>query len=192
VSEQVERLLDEFVVRFRRGESPNLREYLTRAGGDADRLARLVDAFLESVPPPPATEERLALSRAWVESEPALLALRRERGLRRGDVVDALRSRLGLSEEKKEKLRLRYHELETGQLEPAGVDRRVWEVLAELFRTRAEELVEWARPPGLAAPRLVFYRRDEVLPAAETAAPWVPTEEPDEVDALFGVGRTAH
>jgi hypothetical protein len=190
VSERVDHLLDDFVVRFRRGEEPNLREYLVRAESGAEELARLVDVFLESVPPPAASDERLALSRAWAEAEAPLLALRTARGLRRTEIVSALVSQLGIDVKKEEKLRLRYHELETGQLEAAGVDRRVWEVLGELLKARIEDLAAWTRPPAPAAPRLVFYRAAESAPVGP--AEWVPEEQFDEIDELFGVGRPAH
>ena len=97
------------------------------------------------------------LARAWVEGQPPLLELRVQRGLKREEVVESLRERLGLAPELREKLRERYHELETGQLEPAPVDRRVWEALADALRTRVDELGAWARPvPPLEAQ--VMYR----------------------------------
>jgi hypothetical protein len=191
MSERVEQLVDEFVVRFRRGEDPDLRAYLARAGDEAEAFAALVDGLLQAVPPPEVTAERLALSRAWLQGESPLLALRTERGLERAEVVERLRERLGIAEAKREKLRLRYHELETGQLEPERVDRRVWEALAEAFRAQVGDLAGWARPSRASVPRLAFYRRADA-DAAPGAVEWVSDEEPDEVDALFGVGRPAH
>lgn len=187
MSERLEHLLDEFVVRFRRGENPDLREYLARAGDDGDQLARLVDVFLESVPAPPTTAERLALSRAWAEADAPLHALRLERRLRREQVVGALADALGVANRKK--LALRYHELETGQLEPAAVDRRVWDALSGVLRARVDDLVAWTRPAHAHVPRLVFYRLADAASAPRDA---VPTEEADEIDELFGVGRSAH
>ena len=60
MSERLEQLLDEFAVRYRRGESPDLRDYLARAGDEADAFARLADALLQSVPVPPPSEEKYA------------------------------------------------------------------------------------------------------------------------------------
>ena len=76
----VTELLDEFIVRYRRGEDPNLRDYLARAGDRADELGLLVEGVLRAVPPPEPSEESVALARAWVAGQPPLLELRVERG----------------------------------------------------------------------------------------------------------------
>jgi hypothetical protein len=179
-------LFDEFVVRFRRGEEPDLSEYLARAGTEADELARLADRFLQAAPPPAPTEDVVVLARAWVCGEPPLLELRVKRGLKRGQVVDSLHERLDLAPELRGKLNERYHELETGQLEPAPVDRRVWEALAAALRTRVEDLTSWARPVPPLETR-VMYR---AMPASSAPALRQAREqrrEPDEVDRLFGL-----
>ena len=186
MSERLERLLDEFAVRFRRGERPNLREYLGQAGDEAEELARLVNAFLAAAPPPPVSEEAVALSRRWVEGESPVLALRVERHLKRDEVVDALLSRLGLEPQRREKLRLRYHELETGQLEPARVDRRVWDALAQTLHATVDELASWARPLRTQDAELAYYRLAGTQPPPERIYP-EQSEAPDEVDRLFGV-----
>ena len=188
MAEDVAHLLDEYAVRFRRGERPDLREYLQRAGEGADELARLVDAVLQAVPPPAASEEAVELSRAWVEGASPLLELRTRRRLRRADVVDALLEDLGLGLAQREKLRRRYHELETGQLEPERVDRRVWQALAETLQARVEDLAAWTRPAAAFDEGLAYYRVSEPV-AASMPARAMPAEEPDEVDRLFGIGR---
>ena len=48
----VDRLFDELAAAYVRGERPDLPAYLARAGDDADELARLVDAFLRTIPRP--------------------------------------------------------------------------------------------------------------------------------------------
>ena len=179
----VTELLDEFIVRYRRGEDPDLRDYLARAGERADELGLLVEGVLRAVPPPEPSEESVALARAWVAGQPPLLELRVERGLTREAVVDLLREGLGLAPERREKLRLRYHQLETGQLEPAPVDKRVWQALADALRVRVEELRSWARPVAQLEAQPMFRRESS---ASYVAIP-EQQEPPDEVDRLFGL-----
>lgn len=183
--DRVNELVVEFVVRYRRGEHPDLREYLERAGEQREELAAAVESLLRAVPPPEPSEEALNLARAWVEQkDPPLLVLRRERRLKRKDVVRSLGVRLHLPLELREKLELRYHELETGQLEATRVDRRVWEALAMALRARPEELAAWAVPlPGWEAP--VMFRAEPAT--AAQAAVLGDRSEPDEVDRLFGL-----
>jgi len=186
VKPDVGQLFDEYAVRFRRGERPDLREYLGRAGPAAEELAALVDAFLQAVPPPDPDEASVARWRAAVAGEPPLLELRRQRRLRRADVVESLIRLLALDPAKREKVRARYHELETGQLDPDRVDARVWEALAATLKERVETVRAWAAPARpLSADPVVFARladADEPPPAAPPAR----EEEPDEIDRLFG------
>ena len=102
-------------------------------GERGDELARMLDRFLASAPPPPPPPERVEMMRAWLAGEPPILELRKQRGLTRDVVVDRLLGLLGLKEERRAKVRRYYHELETGLLEPRGVDRRVWEALADVL-----------------------------------------------------------
>jgi hypothetical protein len=187
LADLVSELLDEFVVRYRRGENPNVPEYLDRAGEHRDEFARLVEVVLQAVPPPQPSDEAVALARAWVEQQdPPLLVLRRDRKIRRDEVVDSLWARLGLKPELRGKLALRYHELETGQLPPARVDRRVWEALAEVLRSRADELAAWARPISPLEAQVMF-RNSEPALLTPSEAPVERRSEPDEVDRLFGL-----
>src|SRR6266480_1484333 len=94
-------LFDEYAAAYARGERPRAREYLTRAGPQADELAGLIDQFLQRSP----------------AAEP--------------DV------------KKEQKVEGYYHQLEGGLLEPRGVDQRVWEALAQTFKTRVDDLVAW-------------------------------------------------
>src|SRR4029453_15441354 len=90
VADDLFRLFDDYAARFARGERPDTREYLARAGEDATQLAALIDRYPESVPALGSSEEAQALPEAWLEGEPPLLALRTKRGLRRDAVVNAL------------------------------------------------------------------------------------------------------
>ena len=83
-------LFDEYAAAFARGEEPDLREYLARAGDGADELARLVEAFVATAPAAEPSEERVALTRAWAEGQSPLLEARTRRGVRREEVVEAI------------------------------------------------------------------------------------------------------
>ncbi|MGH3071383.1 MAG: hypothetical protein ACRDNB_03815 [Gaiellaceae bacterium] len=177
----VQLLFDEFATRYARGEDPNLREFLSRAGADADALARLVDGFLAGSPPPASTPERVETMRAWVRGEPPLLELRKQRRLRRSDVVARLADLLGLPEARHEKLAWYYHRLESGLLELRRIDERVWEALREVFGDDVRALAHWRPAP---AHERYAYR----MAAAKVDSEYVPPEperEEDEVDRLF-------
>ena len=177
----VQQLFDEFALRFARGEEPDLRAYLARAGADADALAQLVDAFLAGSPPPPPPAERVESMRAWVRGEPPLLELRKARALRRADVVARLRELLGLAEEREAKLRGYYHRLESGGLELRRIDARVWDALAQVFGTDVRGLAR-RRP---APPQAAYAYRVADEPVAAEYVPDEPPAELDEVDRLF-------
>lgn len=180
----VETIFDEFAVAYRRGEGPDVSEYLERAGGDRDALAGLIDRFLQAVPAREPSEEEVVLMQARLDHEAPLLVLRRRRKLGRQAVVDTLLRALGLDPAKREKVAGYYHELETGLLDPAPVDRSVWEALSDLLRANTRALAGPGSPPPTAA---VAYRRfDADFVLEERAAPPVPLDEgPDEVDRLF-------
>jgi hypothetical protein len=180
-------LFDEYAAAYARGERPQAREYLARAGPRADELARLIDEFLQRSPAAEPDEETITIVGALVEGHPPLLELRVQRGLRREQVVDALVRLLGLDVKKGRKVADYYHQLEGGLLEPRGVDRRVWDALAETFKTRVDDLVAWRPRPAGAAPA---YLRAAGA-GHEMAAPTTPAStkvERDEIDDLFLFG----
>jgi hypothetical protein len=187
-------LFDEYAAAFARGEEPDLREYLARAGDGGDELARLVEAFVASAPAAEPSEERVALTRAWAAGQSPLLEVRTRRGVRRDEVVDAILGRFGIDSAKRQKVAGYYHELEAGLLDPLRVDRSVWELLAELLRASVSDLrrrqaLSSPPPAGVA----VAYRRSAPSAAFETAVPAAPAaaqapEPPDEVDRLFRSG----
>lgn len=186
MSERLFELFDEYAAAYSRGKRPSADDFLDRAGPEREELAALLAEYLRRAPVhSPSAEDQRHLE-LLLAQEPPLLALRTERGLRREEVVESLADRLGVAPELHEKLRLRYHELETGQLEPARVDRRVWEALAELLKVRAGELAAWARPGRPLAAGLVFQRSAEPAAPLSHAATEEPSE-PDDVDRLFGL-----
>jgi hypothetical protein len=176
-------LFDEYTVRFARGERPDVEEYLDRAGGGADELARLVDGYLQTIVPREPSEETIALVHAWARGESPLGELRSRRGLRRSDVVDALVTRLDLDAARSDKVARYLHELEAGLLDTARVSRRVYEVIAGLVGARASDLVA-LRPRPLGTQE-AFLRADETAAAAAPPWPESAADERDEIDELF-------
>ena len=187
MADDVLRLLDEFAARWARGERPDAREYLERAGERQEELTRLLDRFLSLTPAPKPNDQTLTLAEAWVAGLPPLVELRASQGLKRDAVVDALMKALGLGTAKRDKVRRYYHQLETGLLEPVRVDRRVWEALASALRVRVDDLVGWRAHPAEFEPAYRASAEVAVSPVAPAAVPADrgPAEESDEVDRLF-------
>jgi hypothetical protein len=177
------RLFDEFAVSFGRGENPDVRELLDRAGDDAAALAQLVDVFLAGSDPPAPEPERVELMRAWARGEPPLLELRTSRRLRRGEVVSRLTRLLGLAPDREAKVARYYHELEAGTLDTRRVDARVWDALRDVLGTEVRSLARW-KPAAAAQPAALYRRLDLAGPAAPAPPQAAPPEE-DEVDRLF-------
>jgi len=194
VNAGVELLFDEFAARHARGEHPDAREYLEQAGERRDELARLLDGFLAAAPVQPPGEETLQLFASLLPESlpgetatPPLLAERVRRGWRRDEIVNWIRERFGIGEEKQEKVARYWHELETGLLPVSRVSVRLREALAERFGEAAQAAVTW-EPPALEAdvafrrmanassPKMLYERM-----SSSSAEP-----ERDEVDELFG------
>jgi hypothetical protein len=179
-------LFDDYAARFARGERPEARAYLKRAGAGADDLAQLIDGYLARATPPPPSADAVLLTAAALYGRSPLLEARERRGLSRADVVDALIAALGLDRTKSAKVLRYYEELESAVRDPNRVDRRVFEALAETLRATASDLVGRGarRPPeGLG---YLWAATAMPPPAAAAAAPLARTEPPDEIDRLFG------
>ena len=106
------------------------------------------------------------------------------RRLKRGELVARLTGLLGLTPAREQKVAGYYHELETGLLEPRGVDARVWDALRQLLDADVRALARWRPAPVQAA---VAYRSADVTVDA-VYAPKAPAAEEDEVDRLFRSG----
>ena len=181
-------LFDEYAARWARGERPDAREYLARAGEGEVELRELLDRFLTASLPGEPSDDEIAAMQAWAAGQPPLLELRVRRGLRRAEVVDELVTRLGLAAGAREKVGAYYHRLETGLLDPRGVSGRVFEALGSLLAARVDELAAW-RPPPAPAPAVYLRAPEPDLPVAAPAAGEPPAPR-DEVDELFA-GRAA-
>lgn len=184
MTETVWRLFDDFAAGWARGERPDAREYLVRAGDDAPRLLELIDEHLQWAPPPDPDPDLIALLSAWRLGEPPLLELRRRRGRSRSAIVDALIAALGIDTAKRGRVRDNYHRLETGQLRLARVDARVLRIVATALGVRVTDLAAW---PGAHPLEGALMMRDAIAADALHEA-WPSPAEPDDVDRLFGIG----
>jgi hypothetical protein len=186
MAEDVVKLFEEYAVRVARGERPDVREYLDRAGAEREELARMLDRLIASRPAQEPDPDTVALFKAWLGGEPTLLELRRRRGLRRNDIVSGLLRRLALDPAKREKVAGYYHELESGLLDVGHVDRRVFDALAEVLGAPVRDVLAWpARPPATLA--RAYYRAEPGVAEAPPppAVPEPAESEWDEVDELF-------
>jgi hypothetical protein len=183
VPDRVADLFAEYADAYARGEHPRAEDYLARAGGHADDLARLLERFVRAAPARDADAATLALTEAALTGEPPLVTLRASQGIRVDDVVDALVERLELDKSKRAKLKGYYQRLEGGLLDATRVSHRVWEVLASVIDPRAQELAAWE--PRTATAGAVYLRAGEPVAAPQLSLARRKPEEPDEVDRMF-------
>jgi hypothetical protein len=183
LAEDILTLFDEYAVRWARGEAPDAQEYLERAGAEREKLAELLDRFLVSAAPGEPEPELAASFAAWAAGEPPLLELRVRRGVRREEIVEAIARRFSLSAAKRPKVGRYVHRLETGLLDPRGVDRGVLEAWAGVLRASVEDLLAWRPPPpsGVAAS---YLRKSDAAFDRVISTP-LDAQERDEVDELF-------
>jgi hypothetical protein len=181
--EDVRDLFAEYANAYARGEQPEARDYLERAGSAADELARLLEDFLVAAPRPPADADAFAVVSAWAEGEPPLVHLRASHGVRVDEVVDAIVDDAGVAAAKREKVKRYYQRLEQGLLDPRGVSERVWNTVRRLVGPAAEAAASWQIRP--AEPQVTYFRAAGA-PLAAAALRDAPREpERDEVDELF-------
>jgi hypothetical protein len=184
LADDVITLFDEYAVRFARGEAPDAREYLERAGPGREALAELIDRYLAEAPPREPDEDLVAAFAAWAGGEPPLLELRVRRGVRRDAIVEAIVARFALPQTKRPKVGRYVHRFETGLLDPRGVDRRVLEAWADALRTRVEDLLAWRPSRAEEAASAAYLRSADAVGELDLPPPASP-DEWDEVDELF-------
>jgi hypothetical protein len=186
--EDVLSLFDDYAARFARGERPEPRAYLARAGARAGELAQLIEGYLTRAAPPPPSEDTVALTTAALQGRSPLREARERRGLARAEVVEALIAALGLDRGKIGKVTRYYEELETAVRDPRRVDRRVFEALAATLRTTASDLVGGGTPRRLEGLGFSSVWAAPAMPAQAAAARprFARKEPPDEIDKLFG------
>lgn len=186
-SELVAQLFDEFVEAHASGERPEVREFLHRAGPESEELGRLIDRYLEVAPIEEPDAETVVALNARLEHLAPLTAARRRLSLKVDDLVERLRELLGLDESSRPRLRVAYQELEAEQLDPAGVNDRVWDALRSILGLDPRRLAP-RETHAFAAP--AYLRAADFRAAAPTsAAPLSEDDQADEVDVLFRGGR---
>lgn len=183
-------LFDDWAARVARGESPDPREYLDRAGPGREDLSKLMEAYLQSAPRREPDAETVELARAWLAGASPLTELRARRGIRVDAVVDAIVSEFALAPEKGPVVKRYYHRLEAGALDPSRLSGSLLDLLARTLGVARETILAWrARPLEFQA----AFRDPHVKVAASLAAPTTPNREPDEDDEqirdLFRSGR---
>jgi hypothetical protein len=170
-----------------------------QAGDDRQELLDMVEVALSlrgPVEPSPELVQQAALSpmfdvRPWAE---ILESARLEASIKRPALLAQLAERLGIrGEEAQERLNERYHELETGQLEPARVQPALLDALGDLLGGIRETLAATRfNPIPDLGPSAVLNRSGDVLELkmmvdASTVEPESTTAAERMVDDLFGV-----
>src|SRR4051794_3268494 len=179
-----EQVLSEFIDAWNAGQRPDVDEYIARVPADEqDTLGEELVSFLSFAPTPEYSDVALTAVRAELAetlggaAEPAgvlaaLLTRLRERfGVSTAEVAGELVGDLGLQPEQAQKTAGYLERLETGELEPTRVSRRVFEALGRVFRIPGSELEgaadrsSWSVVPM--PPAAPVFRADE--DAKETA-----------------------
>ncbi len=169
-----------------------------QAGDDRQELLDMVEVALSlHGPPEPSTAQIDALAaspmfdvRPWAE---ILEAARLEASIKRPALLAQLAERLGIrGEAAQERLAERYHELETGQLEPARVQPALLDALGDLLGGIRETLAATRfNPLPDLGPAVALNRSAEptefMLMDASMAEPEATTDGERLVDELFGV-----
>ncbi len=187
MGEDVIELFEEYAARVARGDEPDARDYLDRAGADEPKLAALIGEYLLTAPLPEPGEESVAALDAWLHGEGPLLGVRRSRGLKRAAVVERLVGLLGLDARKTPKVADYYHELESGLLDTSRVDRRVFDALGTILAVPVSGMLTW-RPRVEPSAADAYFR---IAGGAEVEQPAPPSGAPpgssewDEIDQLF-------
>ena len=141
--EGVETVFNEFVAAHARGEAPDPRDNLDRAGAEVQTLGRMLDAYLSSAPGRAPSADVTAMINGWMEGEPTLLTLRISRGRRVADVVQRILDRFGIDPGKRARVQDYYQQLENGTLAPSGVDDGVFTAIATALDVPLSRLAVW-------------------------------------------------
>ena len=195
----IDELYRRYVSEYRDAGDADPRTYLDELRGvDRAELAARIDRFLDTAPPPAfdpaafttfrADPRRQALVTQILSSE-TLAELRTAAAATKREVAEALAERLGLAAQANA-VRARYHDVETGNVDPRQVTARVWDALAGILGASAEKLRDAAeRSFSGASGQLggaAFARSELAVDAAVSNAPPAVDEPGDEqVDRVF-------
>ena len=187
-------LMAEAVAALRERRFDAVDAIVDRAGDDRQELLDMIELTLAlhgPAEPSPTLVDELAASpmfdvRAWPE---VLAEARKAAGLKRPALVAQLAARLGIGADAEPHLAERYHELESGQLEPARVKPAVVDALGDLLGGIRETLAATRfNPLPDLGPAVALNRSGDLLSESMMLADAMPPT-PDElrVDDLFGV-----
>lgn len=150
----IDELYRRYVDAYRSAGDADPRTYLAELRGvDRTELAARIDHFLDSEPPHAFDAAAFAafrddprrkalVTRILLGSE-TLAELRAAAAASKREVGEALAERLGLAGHAAV-VRARYHDVETGSVDPGRVTERVWDALASILAAPAERLREAA------------------------------------------------
>jgi hypothetical protein len=212
VTADLDRILSDFMDAWNAGRRPDVGDFLSRVppGPERAELADQITTWLTWAPTPdyddatydeiasePLVREVVAAVEQPAGLWPALLArLRRRSRMSTADVASAISEPLGIAG-REEKAARYLDDMESGRLDPAGVSRRVLEVLARVLGVRDSDLAAagdlgWSPRAGGALMRADPDVVAEATPHLELLAEAMaaPSQERwDEVDELFRGGR---
>jgi len=204
MSEPADMLLSEFVDAWNAGRRPRVRDYLERASpADRDELAEMLDQWLAIAPTPVYSDEARAAIRAEpalqralaaIDAEPllpdVLPRLRERAGLRLRDLAARITEAFGLTGQE-ERAAEYLERVERGELETAGLSRRLLEALGSVLGADLVGVVG-PRPAPAAGGQALFRAEQEAGADFEeeleilSRAALTPAPEPmDELDRLF-------
>ncbi len=198
---QLGNLLADALAAFSDGRSADVDALIDQAGDDRAELLDMIELALMLQGPALPTQvdvETIAMTPAFdPRSWPAILTdARHANGLERPSLITQLADRLGFaSADAREQIRVRYHELETGLIEPAGVQRPMLEALGDLLGGIKDTLAATRLSPvGPLHGEMVFNRTGFTDVGDDTALmlmskSMAPERTPDQraVDELFGI-----
>jgi len=198
---QLGNLLADALAAFSDGRSADVDALIDQAGDDRAELLDMIElALMLQGPALPAQVdvETIAMTPAFdPRSWPAILTdARHANGLERPSLITQLADLLGFSsDDAREQMRVRYHELETGLIQPAGVQRPMLEALGDLLGGIRDTLAATRLAPvGPLHDEVVFNRKGFPDVGDDTALmlmskAMAPERTPDQraVDALFGI-----
>lgn len=200
---QLGELMAQILAALNAGQPTEVDRLLDAAGDDRNVLLDMVELALSFRGPPDPNATAIAATaalpafqpRAWPE---LLIAARHAQGLKRGVLVEALAERLHISSARgRERLRERYHEVETGQINPHDVSEALLGALGGLLGGFRSTLDSARLIPTFSLQTEVKFMRDGValdgpedtmvLMKSMMLPPDEPTDEERAVDTLFGL-----
>lgn len=212
----IDKTLSEFIDAWNAGERPSVSDFLARVDeSDRDELATQIETWLLVAPTPAyspdalkaiAAEPALTQALAAIEDERSALAvelprLRKLAGVSLGELAGKVVEAFSLPAKDKKRAKTYLEQVETGEVKPDGLSRRLLDVIGEAVGATGERLAEAAQiKPQMRTADALFYRKtgevggwlaEDLEVLADAAFAPAPTSEPDELDRLFHGGPEA-